>query len=124
MDTIESLKPLLAGVIGQPIFHSKSPKLHNYWLKENKIDGYYIPIEVEPNDLLSSLKSLIDLGFQGVNVTIPHKTSVLSFAHTVSDRAAIIGAANTLFFNSDKQIVADNTDSYGFIQNLYTAVPK
>ena len=112
-------KPLLAGVIGDPIYQSKSPILHNFWLKKYNINGYYIPIHVHKDTLLQSIKALISLGFRGVNVTIPHKTKILSIADTITDRAAIIGAANTLYFNSDGKITADNTDGYGFKQNIY-----
>ena len=117
-------KPLLAGVIGNPIWHSKSPRLHNYWLKFHKINGYYIPIHVEPNKLEDNISDLISLGFRGVNVTIPYKSSILSFADTITDRAAVIGAANTLYFNSDGKITADNTDGYGFKKNIYHYFPS
>ena len=119
----EKSKSLLAGVIGNPIHQSKSPILHNYWLKKANINGYYIPIEVESRKLQTSISSLINLGFRGINVTIPHKTAVLTLANSVSDRASVIGAANTLYFNHDGQITADNTDGYGFIENLYESYP-
>ena len=113
----------LAGVIGHPISHSKSPKLHNYWLSKYKINGFYIPFSVTTEKLQSSIKSLIQLGFNGVNVTIPHKTNVLSFADSITDRAALIGAANTLYFSKNGRIHADNTDGYGFIQNIIDEIP-
>ena len=113
----------LAGVIGNPIAHSKSPKLHNYWLSKYKINGFYIPFSVTNDKLGTSIKSLIELGFSGVNITIPHKTSVLSFADSITDRAALIGAANTLYFSKSGKIHADNTDGYGFIQNIVDEIP-
>ena len=113
----------LAGVIGNPIAHSKSPKLHNYWLSKYKINGFYIPFSVTNDKLKTSIKSLIELGFSGVNITIPHKTSVLSFADSITDRAALIGAANTLYFSKSGKIHADNTDGYGFIQNIVDEIP-
>ena len=113
----------LAGVIGNPIAHSKSPKLHNYWLSKYKINGFYIPFSVTNDKLETSIKSLIHLGFSGVNITIPHKTTVLSFADSVTDRAALIGAANTLYFSKSGKIHADNTDGYGFIQNIVDEIP-
>ena len=73
---INDSTPYLAGVIGHPISHSKSPKLHNYWLSKYNINGFYIPFSVTTEKLQSAIKSLIDLGFNGVNVTIPHKTNV------------------------------------------------
>ena len=115
--------PYLAGVIGHPISHSKSPKLHNYWLLKYNINGFYIPFSVTTEKLQASIKSLIGLGFNGVNVTIPHKTNVLSFADSVTDRAALIGAANTLYFSKNGKVHADNTDGYGFIQNIIDEIP-
>ena len=113
----------LAGVIGNPIAHSKSPKLHNYWLSKYKINGFYIPFSVTTENLETSIKSLMALGFSGVNVTIPHKTNVLSFADSITDRASLIGAANTLYFSKRGKIHADNTDGYGFIQNIIDEIP-
>ena len=114
----------LAGVIGNPISHSKSPKLHNYWLSKYKINGFYIPFSVTTEKLETSIRSLMELGFSGVNVTIPHKTNVLSFADSITDRAALIGAANTLYFSKSGKIHADNTDGYGFIQNIIDEIPE
>ena len=115
--------PYLAGVIGHPISHSKSPKLHNYWLTKYKINGFYVPFSVTTEKLKSSIKGLIDLGFKGVNVTIPHKTNVLTYADSVTDRASLIGAANTLYFSKSGKIHADNTDGYGFTQNIMDEIP-
>ncbi|MEC8759852.1 MAG: shikimate dehydrogenase [Pseudomonadota bacterium] len=111
-------KPLLAAVLGNPISHSKSPRMHNYWLKQNKIEGYYIPIKVEDNKLEETIYSLKDMGFSGANVTIPHKVKALDIAHQSSKRAQDIGAANTLTFTEAGSIYADNTDGYGFINNI------
>lgn len=122
-NTIEST-PFLAGVIGHPISHSKSPKLHNYWLSKYEINGFYIPFSITTEKLQGSIRSLIDLGFRGVNVTIPHKTTVLAFADSVTDRASLIGAANTLYFSKSGKIHADNTDGYGFIQNILDEIPS
>lgn len=116
-DTLSA--PLLAGVIGDPIMHSKSPRLHNYWLNQYNIEGFYIPIKVEAVNLRKSLQSLINLGFRGINVTIPHKVAILNIADKVTDRASVIGAANTLYFSSTGKITADNTDGYGFKNNIY-----
>ena len=123
MTEIDEVKPLLSGVIGRPIKHSKSPILHNYWLKKHRVFGYYIPLNVDPKKLSKTIKSLVFLGFRGVNITIPHKTAVLSIADTVTDRASVIGAANTLYFNTTGKITADNTDAYGFTKNLYYCHP-
>lgn len=113
----------LAGVIGSPIAHSKSPRLQNFWLRKYGIPGYYIPMDVSQDDLKEALHCLPKLGFVGVNVTIPHKERVLGMADLVTDRAALIGAANTLIFRTDGKIHADNTDGYGFIENLRNGAP-
>ena len=108
----------LAGVIGFPIAHSKSPKLHGYWLNRYEIAGHYIPMEIAPDNLEEVLRALPKAGFVGLNVTIPHKERVLAIADQVTDRAALMGAANTLVFGKDGKIHADNTDGYGFLENL------
>ncbi|MDZ4391559.1 shikimate dehydrogenase [Cypionkella sp.] len=113
----------LAGVIGHPIAHSRSPALHGFWLKRYGIKGHYIPMDVAPQDLRQVLEMLPKLGFVGVNVTIPHKEAILQIADVVTDRAALIGAANTLIFRKDGRIHADNTDGAGFIANLRQNAP-
>jgi shikimate dehydrogenase len=113
----------LAGVIGSPVSQSRSPMLHAYWLRLYGIRGYYIPMDVGDADLKAALKSLPKLGFVGVNVTIPHKERVLGLADLITDRAALIGAANTLVFRADAKVYADNTDGYGFIENLRQNAP-
>ncbi|WP_457647219.1 shikimate dehydrogenase [Profundibacter sp.] len=113
----------LAGVIGSPVAHSKSPVLHGHWLKRYGLEGFYIPMDVAQEDLAEVIRTLPLMGFVGVNVTIPHKESVLELADIVTDRAALIGAANTLIFRKDGKIHADNTDGYGFIENLRQGAP-
>ncbi len=113
----------LAGVIGSPIAHSKSPRLHRHWLAKYGIAGDYVPLHVEKDDLREVLRSLPKMGFVGANVTIPHKVAVLEIADQVSDRATLIGAANTLIFHEDGKIIADNTDGYGFLANLKQGAP-
>ncbi len=108
----------LAGVIGHPIAHSRSPALHGYWLRRYGIKGHYIPMDVAQSDLKHALEMLPRLGFVGLNVTIPHKETVLALADVITDRAALIGAANTLIFRKDGRIHADNTDGAGFMANL------
>lgn len=114
----------LAGVIGHPIAHSKSPVLHQYWLKKHGINGHYIPMDVAPENLETILRSLPKAGFLGCNITIPHKESALKIADVISDRAALIGSANTLIFSENGKIHADNTDGYGFISNIRDSIPN
>jgi len=113
----------LAGVIGNPIAHSKSPRLHRHWLAKYGIAGDYVPLHVDKDDLAEVLRALPRMGFVGANVTIPHKVAALEIADHVSDRATLIGAANTLIFHEDGKIIADNTDGYGFLANLKQGAP-
>ncbi|MBB3994138.1 shikimate dehydrogenase [Sulfitobacter undariae] len=113
----------LAGVIGSPIAHSKSPQLHRHWLETYGIAGHYIPMDVSVDNLEEVLRTLPKMGFVGVNLTIPHKEKVMEFADLITDRATLIGAANTLIFRKDSKIHADNTDGYGFIENLKAGAP-
>ena len=113
-----------AGVIGNPIAHSLSPKLHNYWLNRYGLSGSYTALQVTDDNLETTIRALPDQGFIGANVTIPHKVSVLQFAHHITDRATLIGAANTLIFKEDGRIFADNTDGYGFLANLKQGAPN
>jgi shikimate dehydrogenase len=113
----------LAGVIGSPIAHSKSPQLHGHWLKTYNIPGQYIPIDVSRDNLPDVIHTLPKMGFVGVNITIPHKEAIMEIADLVTDRAILIGAANTLIFRKDGKIHADNTDGYGFLENLKTGAP-
>lgn len=114
----------LAGVIGAPVGHSKSPALHGHWLRRYGLAGHYVPLEVAERNFEDALRFLPKLGFVGANVTIPHKERVLDIADQISDRASLIGAANTLIFHKDGRILADNTDGYGFMENLRQAVPS
>lgn len=111
----------LAGVIGTPIAHSRSPQIHGHWLRTHGLAGYYIPMNVAVDDFETVLRSLPKAGFVGVNVTIPHKEKALELADEYTEHAALIGAANTLSFTADGKISADNTDGYGFIENLRAA---
>jgi len=113
----------LAGVIGNPISHSRSPRLHRHWLAAYGLPGDYVALRVLESDLETVIRTLPKMGFVGVNVTVPHKVSVLAIADTISDRATLIGAANTLIFRGDGRVHADNTDGYGFLANLRQNAP-
>lgn len=113
----------LAGVIGCPVAHSRSPQIQNHWLRTYGIAGHYVPMHVEPQDLETVIRSLPKAGFVGANVTLPHKEAVMQIADKVTDRATLMGAANTLIFREDGSILADNTDGYGFITNLHQGAP-
>ncbi|KAB2543113.1 shikimate dehydrogenase [Salipiger aestuarii] len=113
----------LAGVIGAPVGHSRSPRLHGHWLKTHGLPGHYVPLEIAADVFEDALRMLPKLGFVGVNITIPYKERVIEIADLVSDRATLIGAANTIIFRADGRIHADNTDGYGFIENLRQGAP-
>ena len=113
----------LAGVIGNPVAHSKSPRLFRHWLSTYDRPGHYIPMHVTEQDRGDVSRALPKMGLVGVNVTIPNKVAVLELADLVTDRATLIGAANTLIFRKDGKIHADNTDGYGFIANLKQNAP-
>ncbi len=114
----------LAGVIDSPISLSKSPQIHRHWLKTYGLSGDYIPMDVASQDLREVLQMLPKAGFVGVNITIPHKEAALEIADLVTDRATLIGAANTLIFGANGKIHADNTDGYGFLENLKAGAPS
>ena len=114
----------LAGVMGWPVSHSLSPVLHNFWLREYDIDGVYIPLAVAPESFVSSLVALSQLGFAGVNVTVPHKEAAYSAVDERDRLAERIGAVNTITFNKDGQIRGTNTDGFGFVESLRSKVPE
>ncbi len=113
----------VAGVIGYPISHSKSPALFRHWLERMELPGHYVHLHIAPEDFDASVRQLPKMGFVGVNVTLPHKHAALAIADHKTDRAVMIGAANTLIFRKDGLIHADNTDGYGFVTNLRANAP-
>lgn len=108
----------LAGVMGWPIGHSRSPQLHGHWLERYGIDGAYVPLAVPPDGLEAALRALPLLGFQGCNVTIPHKIAAAALVDTLEPTAGRIGAINTITVSSDGRLTGTNTDGYGFLENL------
>ncbi len=113
----------LAGVMGWPVSHSLSPRLHGYWLRQHGIDGAYVPLPVAPDHLEHALRALPRLGFRGVNLTVPHKHSALSYLDKVTDIAARIGAVNTVFVSDQGDLAGTNTDATGFMENLQRGAP-
>ena len=114
----------LAGVIGSPISHSLSPRVHGHWLARYGIRGHYVPFHLTNETFEQGLRSLPTLGFRGVNVTLPFKEKALTLADAITDQAALIGAANTLTFQKNGKIHADNTDGVGFIANIRQNAPS
>ena len=116
-------KTRLAGIMGWPVSHSRSPALHNFWLDEYGIDGAYVPLPVEPGQLETALRALPALGFRGCNLTIPHKQKAMSIVDRVDPLAYRIGAVNTVIVAADGSLEARNTDAYGFRENLRDCAP-
>lgn len=107
-----------AGVMGWPVSHSRSPRLHGYWLGRYGIDGTYEALAVAPEDLAEQLGSLHDRGFAGVNLTVPHKEAALAVVTSLSPTARALGAVNTVVVGADGNLAGDNTDGSGFLENL------
>ncbi len=110
-----------AAVLGYPISHSLSPKLHGYWLKKYGIEGDYEAIKTSPEFLGERISKLKEEGYTGVNLTVPLKEQVTPYLDQISAKAKLIGAVNTVTFK-DEKIHGDNTDAYGFIENLREGV--
>jgi len=113
----------LAGVMGWPVAHSRSPALHGYWLQEYRIDGAYVPLPVRPENLRRALQALPLLGFAGCNITIPHKEAALKAVDDLDASARRAGAVNTVIVTASGALVGSNTDGFGFIENLRALVP-
>ncbi len=112
---------LFSGVLGFPVSHSKSPRLHSYWLQCYGIDGAYLPLCVAPDDLERAVRGLVAVGFRGANVTLPHKEKVMAFCDGLDPLAVRMGAVNTLVFQEGK-IYGRNSDGFGFIENIRQSV--
>jgi shikimate dehydrogenase len=113
----------LAGVMGWPVAHSRSPKLHGYWLEHHGIAGAYVPLPVAPGRVADALKGLSALGFSGCNVTIPHKLEVMKLVDNVDPLAQRIGAVNTVVVEKDGKLSGFNTDGYGFVESVREVRP-
>ncbi|MBM9403499.1 shikimate dehydrogenase [Gluconacetobacter azotocaptans] len=111
-------RTMLAGVIGWPVAHSRSPLLHNFWLARHGIDGAYVPLPVRPGLFETAVRGLQAAGFRGANVTIPHKEAAFAIADTLHRSAQRSGSVNTLVFAADGRIEAHSTDGDGFVANL------
>lgn len=114
-------KAKLAGVMGWPVGHSLSPRIHNYWLQQHRIDGAYVPLVVEPVRFEQALRALSALGFQGVNLTVPHKETALFVVDRLDNLAQRVGAVNTVVVRKDGSLEGRNTDVFGFAENLRNA---
>jgi shikimate dehydrogenase len=111
----------LAGVMGWPVAHSRSPVIHNHWIAHHGLKGAYVLLPVQPGQLSTALRSLPVLGFAGCNLTIPHKVEALKSVDRIDPLARRIGAVNTVVVEPDGSLTGLNTDGFGYIQSLYEA---
>jgi shikimate dehydrogenase len=120
----QSERFLLAGVMGWPVMHSRSPKLHNFWLAQHGLTGAYLPLAIKAEGLKAALRALGPLGFSGCNLTIPHKEAAMKVVDSVDEAARAIGAINCVTVGSDGSLNGANYDGYGFVQSVLQAVPS
>jgi shikimate dehydrogenase len=114
---------LLAGVMGWPVMHSRSPKLHNYWLQKHGLVGSYLPLAIKIEGLAAALRALPALGFSGCNLTIPHKVEAMAIIDRVDPVAKRIGATNCIVVNQDGSLDGRNNDGWGYIESIREAQP-
>jgi shikimate dehydrogenase len=114
----------LAGVMGWPVMHSRSPALHNHWFARYGLAGTYVPLAIPPDDLELALRALPALGFAGCNLTIPHKERALAIVDAVDPVAQRIGAISCVIVRPDRSLAGTNNDSYGFIHNILQQQPQ
>ena len=116
-------KFLMAGVMGWPVMHSRSPMMHNYWMEQQGVAGTYVFFEIKPGELAPALKALHPLGFAGCNLTIPHKLDAMTIVDEVDDVAKKIGAISCVVVREDGSLFGTNNDWFGFIGNLKQQQP-
>lgn len=114
---------LMAGVMGWPVMHSRSPTLHNYFFKQYGLAGTYVPLAIRPEGLGAALRALAPLGFSGCNLTIPHKERALAFVDAVDPVAQRIGAISCVVVRPDGSLAGSNNDGYGFVHNILQQQP-
>jgi shikimate dehydrogenase len=118
-----STRFLLAGVMGWPVMHSRSPMLHNYWMQQYGLAGTYLPLAIAPDGLAAALRSLHPLGFAGCNLTIPHKQTAMAIVDEVDTVAKRIGAISCVHVRADGSLAGTNNDCFGFIHSLKQEQP-
>lgn len=115
---------LLAGVMGWPVMHSRSPMLHSYWFKQHELAGSYLPLAIRPEGLEAALRALRPLGFAGCNLTIPHKQQAMTIVDEVDTVAKRIGAVSCVTVRPDGSLAGSNNDCYGFIHSIRQERPR
>jgi shikimate dehydrogenase len=115
---------LLAGVMGWPVMHSRSPILHNYLFAKYGLTGTYVPLAIKPENLAGALRGLSPLGFSGCNITIPHKERALAIIDHVDPVARRVGAISCVVVRPDGSLAGTNNDAFGFVQNILQVQPE
>ena len=113
----------MAGVMGWPVGHSRSPIIHNHWIAEHGLRGSYVLLPVAPDKLEQALRALPVLGFSGCNLTIPHKVAAMSIVDRIDPLAQRIGAINCIVVEADGSLSGRNTDAFGYVQSVHDAQP-
>jgi shikimate dehydrogenase len=114
---------LMAGVMGWPVMHSRSPALHNYWFNSHALAGAYVPLAIKPDAIGPALRALHPLGYAGVNLTIPHKQTAIAIVDSIDPIARAIGAISCVTVRTDGSLHGSNNDCFGFIENIREAFP-
>jgi shikimate dehydrogenase len=112
---------VLAGVMGWPVAHTRSPAIHNHWIAKYGLKGAYVQLPVQPERLEAAIRGLAALGFAGCNVTVPHKVSAMRFMDELHPAARRVAAINTIVVQADGRLLGMNNDGAGYIQSLRDA---
>jgi len=115
---------ILAGVMGWPVAHTRSPAIHNHWIATHRLHGAYVQLPVQPANLEAAIRGLSALGFAGCNITVPHKVGAMAFMDEVHPAARRIEAINTVVVREDGSLLGANTDGEGYLQSLRDADPS
>jgi shikimate dehydrogenase len=112
---------VLAGVMGWPVAHTRSPAIHNHWIAKYGLKGAYVQLPVQPERLETAIRGLSALGFAGCNITVPHKVSAMRFMDELHPAARRVAAINTIVVQPDGRLLGMNNDGAGYIQSLRDA---
>jgi shikimate dehydrogenase len=112
---------VLAGVMGWPVAHSRSPVIHNHWIAKHGLKGSYVQLPVKPENLEDAIRGLKALGFAGCNVTVPHKVRAMELMDELHPVARRMQAINTIVVREDGSLYGMNNDGAGYVQSLRDA---